>query len=446
VEPAAQALPESTATALPTPEATPTPPIEAVTLPEPFALTEAWLAEMGAAGGFPDAAQLQQLAEALQADTMAYLDAAIALDVPLAEQQPALARMAADLPGREGGRVLPVDLASDVEIEMVVSAVVGGAPSLYAYRAADRWQIVPVPWPDGVVDPNLWPGAVESQDLTGDGMLELVVTYALSGGSGYQDYVQVFRRTGEGFVLLFRADLLNWAGESHYTLEPDPTQAGAMQIVLTYPHLYSLGFDHKMLNHPQGRQVWRWDAGVGRFTLAETEVDFERSAWGADMEITIEDRLRWLVNEGETRFRQGDYDAALPWYAQAVTGAKVEAWQPAEQASNWPAFASFRHAQLLLMMGRIDEGRAAMQPIANAWPGDPLSALAQAFLDGYGEGGEGAAERAIEAMRVAVDLEDHFYNEKPGVLRFPMDAEGLLFSGVAPSSSTSEWPRVGTFD
>ena len=377
---------------------------------------------------------------------MTYLNAVINSDVPLAEQQPALARMAADLPGMEGGEVLPIDLDPGMKTELLIAARIGGAPLLYAYGAAGHWQVAPVPWPDDVeINPNLWPGAVETQDLTGDGATDLLATYAQWGGSGYWDYLQVFRWTGQDFTVLFRADLLNWAGESRYTLEPDPTQSGALQIVLTYPHLYGLGFDHKMINHPLGRQVWRWDAGAGRFALAEMEVDLERSAWGAEVEVTIEERLRWLVNEGETRFRQGDYEAALPWYDQALALAEAEAWEPANKEPHWPAFAAFRRAQLLLSMEQVAEGRPAMQAVAIAWEGDRLGALARAYLKGYGEGGEGAAERAIEAMRAAVDLEKHFYYEGFGLLRYPMTAEGILFSGVA-SPPASEWPRVGTFN
>ncbi len=446
VTPAAPALPASTVPASPTPEATPTPALEAATSAGPFALTQAWLNEIKAGVDYIDAARLQRLAEALITDTAAYLDAAMAPDVLLAEQQPALARLVADLPGWESGEVLPVDLDPAIETELVIAVGIGGDPLLYAYGADGHWQVAPVPWPEDLeVDPNLWPGAVEAPDLTGDGAAELVATYRLRGGSGVWDFVQVFRWTGADFALLFRADLLTWAGESRYALEPDPTQPGAMQIVLTYPHLYSLGFDHKLVNHPLGRQVWRWDAGVGRFALAEIEVDLERSGWGAEAEVTVEDRLRWLVNEGETRFRQGDYEAALPWYDQARVLAEAEAWEPVDAAPHWSAFAAFRRAQLLLLTGQVDEGRAAMQTVADTWEGDVLAALAQAFLDGYGAGGDGAAERAFEAMRVAVDLEKHFYYEGFGLLRYPMTAEGILFSGVA-SPPVSEWPRVGTFD
>lgn len=450
VTPTAQGLPESIAPASPTPEATPTPVVEAAVPAEPFALTQAWLGEMTTGGGYIDEAQLQRLAEALRADTVAYLDGAIAPDVPLAEQQSALARMAADLPGWEGGQVLPVDLDPDIETELVIAVGIGGAPLLYAYGAGGPWQVVPVPWPDNIeVDPNLWPGVVEAQDLTGDGAAELVTTYRLRGGSGVWDYVQVFRWTGADFALLFRADLLTWAGESRYALEPDPTQPGALQIALTYPHLYSLGFDHKLVNHPLGRQVWRWDAGVGRFTLAEMEVDLERSAWGEDAEVSVGDRLQWLVNEGETHFRQGDYEAALPWYEQALALAEAEAWEPVGESPHWSAFAAFRRAQLLLLTGNVDAGRAAMQAAAPMWERDAIfTALAQAFLDGYGEGGEGAAERAFEAMRAAVDLEAYFYHEQQGrgLLRYPMTAEGILSSGVASLPPAPEWPRVGTFN
>jgi tetratricopeptide (TPR) repeat protein len=446
VTPDGQALPESTVPASPTPETTPIPALEAVTSAGPFALTQVWLDELKAGVDYIDEARLQRLAEALIADTAAYLDAAVAPGVPLAEQQPALTRMAADLPGWESGEVLPVDLDPDIETELVIGVGIGGDPLLYAYGSGGHWQVALVPWPDDLeVDPNLWPGAVEAPDLTGDGAAELVATYRLRGGSGVWDFVQVFRWTGADFVLLFRADLLTWAGESRYALESDPTQSGALQIVLTYPHLYDLGFDHKLVNHPLGRQVWRWDAGVGHFALAESGANLERSGWGADAEVTVEDRLRWLVNEGETRFRLGDYEAALPWYEQALALAEAEAWEHVGDTPHWPAFAAFRRAQLLLLAEQMDEGRAAMQVVANTWEGDVLAALAQAFLNGYGEGDAGAAERAFEAMRAAVDLEKHFYYDGFGLLRYPMTAEGILFSGVA-SSTASGWPRVGTFN
>ncbi len=450
VTPTAQTLPKSTAPAAPTPEATPTPVVEAAAPAGPFALTQAWLGELTTGVIYPDAEQLQRLAEALMTDTAAYLDAAIAPAVPLAAQQPALARMAADLPGMEGGQVLPVDLDPGVEAELVIGFGIGGDPLLYAYGAGGHWQVAPVPWPDKIeVSSNLWPGAVEVQDLNGDGLAELVATYRLRGGSGVWDYVQVFRWTGADFALLFRADLLTWAGESRYALEPDPTQPGALQIALTYPHLYNLGFDHKLVNHPLGRQVWRWDAGLGRFAFAEMTVDLERSIWGEESEVTVGDRLHWLVNEGETRFRQGDFEAALPWYEQALALAEAEAWEPVGEIPHWSAFAAFRRAQLLLLTGYVDEGRAAMQAAAAAWERDTIfTALAQAFLDGFGAGGAGAAERAFEAMRAAVDLETYFYNEHlgRGLLRFPMTAEGILSSGVGSLPPAPEWPRVGTFD
>jgi hypothetical protein len=218
VIPDGQALTETAAPVSPTPETPPTLTVEAAAPVAPFALTQAWLGEMATGGGYPDEAQVQRLAEALHADTVAYLAAAIAPDAPLAAQQPALARMAADLPGMEGGEVLPVDLDPGVETELLIAVGIGGAPLLYAYGAAGQWQVAPVPWPDAMaVDLNLWPGAVEAQDLTGDGATELLATYSLLGGSGYWDYLQVFRWTGTDFALLFRADLLTWAGESRYT-------------------------------------------------------------------------------------------------------------------------------------------------------------------------------------------------------------------------------------
>lgn len=437
--------PWSTNTPLPpSPTAEPT----STAIPEsPFSRTQARYSDYA---NQPSSEELWRLlGETFVTDTLAYLDAVINPDVPLDEQRDVLAQMASDLPlpGWDDGEVIAINLDPVAATELVVCARMGGVPLLYVYYAAGHWQVVSVPWPDQIeVTPNLWPSAVEALDLTGDGLTELLATYGRMGGSGYWDYLQVFRRTAENFILLFRADMLDWAGESRYTLESDPTQPGVMQIVLTYPHLYGLGFDHKMLNHPLGRQVWRWDAGTGRFVLAEIEVDLAHSGWGADVEVTVADRLHWLVNEGETRFRQGDYDAALPWYEQALALAEAEAWEPVGEVPHWSAFAAFRRAQLLLLTGHRDEGRAAMQAVANTWEGDVLAALALAFLDGYGEGGAGAAERAFEAMRAAVDLEKHFYYEGFGLLRYPMTAEGILFSGVASLPPAPEWPKVGTFN
>ena len=65
------------------------------------------------------------------------------------------------------------------------------------------------------------------------------------------------------------------------TFAPDQIDVTRQEIVLTYPYLYDQGFDHKLVNHPLARQIWRWDAEAGQFTLANETVDLMKSAWGA---------------------------------------------------------------------------------------------------------------------------------------------------------------------
>lgn len=409
-----------------------------------------WLAALEA-GGPLDAALWPAMTAGFITDTLAYLDAAIAPDMPLDQQMPALLRMAEALPGSPGGQVLAVDLDAAIAAELLIIPTLNGGPLLYARYDAGGWQAtpLPLPLPDYLLLPdvlaNLFPGPAEARDVTGDGLAEALVSYTFVGGSGKREYIQALRWDGVAFIRLFQAELVSWAGESHYALEPDPTQTGKLQIILTYPHLYDLGFDHAQLNHPVGQQLWRWDAAAGRFVFAETSVDFDRSAWGADIPITSEDRLRWLVNEGETRFRQGDYVNALDWYDQARALAAAESWTPAGGAPHWAAYADFRRAESLLLLGRAAEGRPAMQAVADAWPDDLLGDLARAFLAGYGAGGEGAVERGVAAL-AAIPLDDHFYHEQGGALRSPMDAAGIRFSGVAPALPAPEWPSVGAFE
>ncbi len=436
-------------TMTPSPTLTPTP-------TGPFPRTKGCFEALG--DTYPDAVHLRALTQVLITDTVAYLDRAIVPNVPLAEQQAALVRMAKDLPGVTQGQVVDVDLDPGVQMELFVVPHLNGASLLYGRYMARGWQMLPVPI-SGLQDAdatstavaNLFPQYAEARDLTGDGHPEALILHHFVGGSGWREFVQVLRWNGTAFEVLFRAELVNWAGEATYTLEPDPTQQDAVQIVLSYPHLYSLGFDHKLLNHPLGQQVWRWDPEADRFVMVKETVDFDRSAWGADAEIILEDRLRWLVNQGEFAFRTGAYADALYWYDTAIHLAEVEAWSPASEQPHWSAFAAFRRAEALLLLGESAEGHPAMQAVANAWEGDILGDLARAFLEGYGPdvltgtAALEAADHGVAAMQ-SVDLEDHFYHDASGTMQFPMDAAGIFNAGTSSTVSTPEWPRVGTFD
>lgn len=272
---------------------------------------------------------------------------------------------------------------------------------------------------------------VSVHELTGDNLPETVVTYAVQGGSGWTELLYVFRCVdASGCAPIFQASLVNWAGPSAWALEADQARPDRWQIVLTYPRLYGDGFDHKMLNHPQGRQVWRWDAGAGRFALAEETVDLEQSNWGAEPPVTFEDRLRWLTNEGEAAFRSGEYGPALLRMDQVLGLAASEGWTPEDGQPDWAGYARFRRAETLALEGRTGEALADMRAVVVDYAGDPLGALAVAFLDGYGDGGNPDAPARGVATMQAVDLYSHFYYERGGALAFPMDVGGILYPGA----------------
>jgi hypothetical protein len=202
-----------------------------------------------------------------------------------------------------------------------------------------------------------------------------------------------------------------------------------------------------------GRQIWRWDGEAGQFALTERTVNLEQSAWGPEMEITTEDRLRWLTNEGETAFRRAEYEEALAGYDEALAFAEAQGWRPADGEPDWVGFLRFRRAQIQAYLGQVDAVRSGMLRLATDYEDDLLGELATAFLSGYGDGGEeeAAASAAAKAHAALLRLEervrDHFYNERPGALRFPIQDVDLLCCAAEVQAATTydgaSWPQVG---
>ena len=340
-------------------------------------------------------------------------------------------------------KVTPMDLNGDGRQDVVVQTHLMGLP-VVACMAQENGRFVGLALPYSFEEalPTTDSGILV-QELTGDERPEVVITYTVQGGSGWTEllYVCGWIERG-GCAAIFQASLINWAGPSVWALEPDQAHPGQQQIVLTYPHLYADGFDHKMLNHPLGRQVWRWDARSGLFALAEKTVDLEQSAWEPDLPITVEDRLRWFTNEGETAFRAGEYVTALAWTDRVLAPAASEGWTPADDQPDWAGYARFRHAETLALQRRADEALAEMQAVAANYADDPLGLLAAAFLEGYGDGSApDAPARGVAAMQ-AVDLYSHLYYERGEALRFPMDAGGILYPGAGLAAYLDAHPGL----
>ncbi len=342
------------------------------------------------------------------------------------------------LPRFEEARVRRLDLDGHGLDDVVISSDLLGLP-VVAFLAGDAGSfsgyVLPPAWDEPFVPASFQ--ELQRHDLTGDGRPETFVSYHVQAASGWQERLYVYRWQDGVPVLTFYAELSNWAGYAAWAVAPDPEGAG-VQIILTYPRLYE-GFDHKMTSQPLGRQTWRWDGVAGRCVKVAEEVDLESGPEGA---LSRSGRLKALVNAGEEAFRAGEYGVALRHYERALALVDAEGWKQAEPEPDWHGVARFRRAEALALAagGRSDEVAAEMGVLAEAYAEDVLGQLAAAFLSGYE--GETPAARAVAAMQ-AVNLYEHAYYERGGVLAFPVDA-GLLYPPAGISAYLDAHPEAAT--
>lgn len=332
------------------------------------------------------------------------------------------------------------DLNGDGLEDVVVQTQLMGLPVLVFLRQEDG-QYVGLTLPETFDEPlpTLQSGVL-SGDLTGAGGPETVVTYTVPGGSMSTERLYVFHWREVSPALAFRADLITWAGPSAWALQPDPTAPGRQQFLLTYPHLYRDGFDHKLVNHPLGWQIWRWDEAAGYFVLAERGIDRERSGWGPDAPITMGDRLRWLINEAETMFRAGDYEVALEGYEKALIMA--ETWSRESGEPDWAGVARLRRGEILLLLGRTDEARSELRAVADTYADDLLGELAAACLAGAEEDSPDAPARCIAAIQ-PIQLWDRIEERcDRGALCFPLYSTGILYPPAGLTAYLNAHPEL----
>ncbi|MBC7226507.1 MAG: tetratricopeptide repeat protein [Thermoflexales bacterium] len=332
------------------------------------------------------------------------------------------------------------DLNGDGTEDVVVQTDLMGLPVLtFLRRAEGRYLGLTLPPMFDEPLPTLRSGFLSS-DLTGDGRPETVVTYTVPGGSMSTELLYVFHWSEMSPTLVFRADLITWAGPSPWALEPDPTAPGRQQLLLTYPHFYRDGFDHKMVNHPLGWQVWRWDENAGRFVQAEKGVDLERSGWGPEASVTMGDRLLWLINEAETAFRAGNYEAALEGYERASATARD--WSRGANEPDWAGLIRFRRGEILLLLGRSDEARAELHALADEYANDLLGELAAACLSGAEEDSPDAPARCIAAMQqiqLWYRMDEHCGG---GALCFPLYSTDILYPPAGLTAYLNAHPEL----
>ena len=399
--------PTPTSTEAPQPTSTPLPAATAATAPSPtpeeaaFPRTSAWFNAYG--NEYPTDELLHQLVDAFSADVIAYLQKAIDPTLPLQAQSPALTQMAADLPLFEGGQVIPVELDSEATAELFVLPnfrAIGG-PMLYVRYADAGWQTfsVPVVPPGGAKAvanaPNLWPTSAEARDVTGDGRAEAIVRHTFAGGSGWRDHPQVLRWNGAGFDVLFRAELVNWAGPSEWRFVH---HGSAQDIVITYP-IFMPSRPQKTDPHPQGVQRWRYDPAADRYVLWATAVQTPLPQVGD-------------LAAAETAFLAGDYCAALTAYQSFLSD---ESWREDFLHDYRTAMSGVGQRELAawldlarlhagLCHAALDEPAAARQ-VLSAIESAPQADLAAAFLTAYGEDADLVAALAAYENAIATAVQ-----------------------------------------
>lgn len=254
-----------------------------------------------------------------------------------------------------------------------------------------------------------YPVQVDAKDVTGDGQLELIYVLEYPGASGTTNDLTMARWNQEDSTLhpIFHVSLINWAGESEYQIE---TTADAASVKLTFPWFGA--FDHKLLSHPNATQTWEYDDAKDKFVQVSLVVDEPQTP-------------RQALNAGEYAFRNGDLNAALALYERAWNDATLEQEDFSESKADPAAFARFRQAMVLNLLGRANDAKPLLNDALKS--GDALAKVADTY--NKNASGKEAAVRGWIAMANAGDLYNLIYESKAGNLDFPFDAQEIYAQG-----------------
>lgn len=261
---------------------------------------------------------------------------------------------------------------------------------------------------------NFYARNIEARDVTGDGQKELVYTLMFPGVSGVTNDVTVARWLAEEGTLhpIFHAALIDWAGESEYQFE---TTADAASLKLMFPWFGA--FDHKLLAHPTATQTWEYDDRQDTFVRVNTTVEPAKTP-------------RQQLNAAEYLFRNGDLGGAINAYEKAWTDDTLQAEDFGESKADPKAFAKFRQAMLLGLLGRDADAKKLLNDV-NAG-GNALAQIAQVYAKN--SSGKDGALRGWIAMANAGDLYELIFESKAGNLDFPFEADEVYVVGGVVSA------------
>jgi hypothetical protein len=361
------------------------------------------------------------LFDALARGMMLFLQATANGDVSL-EGQPALAQLEGalkqlpNLPPDAKPRVVAIHLGDDQggSRDLVFAGLEGvmGLPIVGVTRLGSTYEVLPpVSFQplDASSQRDFYIAQLDVREMTGAEPKELVYIVEYPGGIGTTNELTVARWNADTKELhtIFHAALINWAGESDYQID---SAADASTIKLTFPWFGA--FDHKMVAHPNATQTWEYDDKQDQFVRVSQTVEASKTP-------------RQQLNVGEYALRNGDLSGAVEQYQKAYDDPSLQAEDFGDSKADPAAFAKFRQAMVLGLLGRDADARKLLTDLGKS--GQALKQLVEVYVKNAT--GSDAALHGWIAMVNAGDLYTLIYESKAGNLDFPFEASQVYMQG-----------------
>jgi hypothetical protein len=272
----------------------------------------------------------------------------------------------------QGGTSL-VDFDGDGWIDLALAANVDGVGRLFAFRcAADHYELAYVS--AELPSPGL-AGIQTSQDLTGDGVADLLVSRQECGAHTCSAQVEAWvwidgrlanRLDGDSSDL--PTPVIEWL----------PTAAGAAEIRITATGIASVGAGpFRMLE-----RRWDWDPGQQLFI--------------PQSERLLESNFRiHRLHDADDAANSGNLDGALALYRQVIDDPTLDDWVAGEDGhQQLAAYARFRVMLAILQIGDLGSAEEALGELQLAHPagtpGAGFAGLGAAFWSAFASANQGA--------------------------------------------------------
>jgi hypothetical protein len=240
------------------------------------------------------------------------------------------------------------------------------SPVIAIHRIGSTYDVLPA---SALQDEGVYIGEIRALDVTGDGIKEAIVRRVEDGSAG-EVKLRVLRWVGgtEPFRRIFAMNISDWGGPPcAYRFVP----AGNGQDIEAIVPIVGV-FDGR-IEHRAATQLWKYDPFADAFVSRGESVEPPKN-------------VRQQLNEGERLLRQAELSAAVKAYHRAWSDSSLIEDDYFE--ADFRGFARFREGEVLAILGRESEARAALHD-AELRAGQ-LGAFARAFSASYSAGPDGA--------------------------------------------------------